>query len=39
MAEWIRQVIDGIRRSRPAGADRVREAAMLEWLLHGGLGH
>ena len=39
MAEWIRQVIYGIRRSRRAEADRVREAAMLEWLLHGGLGH
>jgi hypothetical protein len=39
MTEWIRQVIDGMRCSWPAEADRVRQAAMLEWLLHGGLGY
>src|SRR5947209_4349346 len=28
MAEWIRQVIDGMRRSWPAEADRVRQATV-----------
>jgi len=39
MAEWIRRAARVIRLPRRTDADRVRDAVMLEWLLHGGLGH
>jgi len=39
MAEWIRRTLLGARPGRRPEVERIREAAMLEWLLYGGLGH
>jgi hypothetical protein len=39
MASWIRRVIAGVRFERRDEAERLRDAVMREWLLHGGLGH
>jgi hypothetical protein len=38
MAEWIRRVIEVVRPGRRDEAERLRDAVMREWLLHGGLG-
>jgi hypothetical protein len=39
MADWIRRVFTGARFERRDPAERLRDAVMREWLLHGGLGH
>lgn len=39
MAEWIRRLMGVVWVDRRPGAERLRDAVMREWLLHGGLGH
>jgi len=39
MAEWIRRVIEVVWADRRPEPERLRDAVMREWLLHGGLGH
>jgi hypothetical protein len=39
MAEWIRRVMVGARFERRDESERLRDAVMREWLLHGGLVH
>jgi hypothetical protein len=38
MAEWIRRAIESMQYRRRDEAERLRDAVMREWLLHGGLG-
>jgi hypothetical protein len=38
MAEWIRRTIEAMQSRRRDEAERLRDAVMREWLLHGGLG-
>jgi len=38
MAEWIRRVIALPWADRRPESERLRDAVMREWLLHGGLG-
>jgi len=37
MAEWIRRAMRVVRSERRDEAERLRDAVMREWLLHGGL--
>jgi hypothetical protein len=39
MTAWIRRTVWMARRARRHERRTVREIAMLEWLLHGGLAH
>jgi hypothetical protein len=38
MAEWIRRVMTVTRWRRRDEPERLRDAVMREWLLHGGFG-